>query len=42
LIEEACDNQRIFAIYGMGGSGKTQTASFFAEGIGIGKTCRIS
>jgi DNA transposition AAA+ family ATPase len=31
LIRDACDGQRLFVLYGMGGSGKTQTASFFAR-----------
>jgi DNA transposition AAA+ family ATPase len=31
LIQDPCGTQRLFVIYGMGGSGKTQTASFFAR-----------
>jgi hypothetical protein len=31
LVRDTCDAQRLFVIYGMGGSGKTQTASFFGR-----------
>jgi hypothetical protein len=31
LVRDTCDTQRLFLIYGMGGSGKTQTAAFFAR-----------
>jgi hypothetical protein len=31
LIRDACNTQRLFVIYGMGGSGKTQIASFFGR-----------
>jgi hypothetical protein len=31
LIRDQCDTQRLFILHGMGGSGKTQTASFFAR-----------
>jgi Cdc6-like AAA superfamily ATPase len=31
LTRDTCDTQRLFIIYGMGGTGKTQTAAFFAR-----------
>jgi hypothetical protein len=31
LVLDSCDTQRLFVIHGMGGSGKTQAASFFVR-----------
>jgi hypothetical protein len=31
LIRDSCDTLRLFVVHGMGGSGKTQTASFFGR-----------